>query len=346
MSKKDFTKDVFKILGEMLTALTEKEFAVINNRYGLQNRQIMTLAAIGEQFNITRERVRQIQDNALKKLRRQFEQSDLDDFKNLVLNSLKKSGLILSENDMRELLLQNFPQNLNQINELLLLAEIVPSVVFQHNKVEYLPHFRIDSLSFKEIVALCNKAEKFLKESKAIVNLSTLFEYVTGMSAGNSVISFEASLKLYRKLVCDGRGVSLREWKFVNPKTLYDKILFVLNEIKEPLHFSEISKKIEAHGFDFKKVSVQAVHNELINNSIFVLIGRGIYALKDWGYNEGTVSDVIESVLSKSGPMHLYDLTQEVLQRRKVKPVTIQINLNSKKSKFRKNRDGLYELAN
>jgi hypothetical protein len=94
-----------------------------------------------------------------------------------------------------------------------------------------------------------------------------------------------------------------------------------------------------------KKVSLQAVHNELISNPAFVLIGRGIYALKAWGYKEGTVSDVLESVLGKKGAMNLSDLTKEVLKLRKVKPITIQINLSSKKNKFRKNREGLYELV-
>jgi hypothetical protein len=39
------------------------------------------------------------------------------------------------------------------------------------------------------------------------------------------------------------------------------------------------------------------VHNELIRNKDFVLVGRGIYALKEWGYEPGTVSHVIEAIL-------------------------------------------------
>jgi DNA-binding winged helix-turn-helix (wHTH) protein len=78
---------------------------------------------------------------------------------------------------------------------------------------------------------------------------------------------------------------------------------------------------------------------------MFVLIGRGTYALKDWGYEEGTVSEVIESILSEEGPLSLNDLTQKVLQRRKVKEVTVQVNLNTKKDIFKKNTDGQYELV-
>ena len=67
--------------------------------------------------------------------------------------------------------------------------------------------------------------------------------------------------------------------------------------------------------------------------------------MRSWGFKEGTVSDVLESILSKKGPMQLAQLTDEVLKMRKVKPITIQINLSSKKNKFRKNREGLYELV-
>ena len=140
-------------------------------------------------------------------------------------------------------------------------------------------------------------------------------------------------------------GYSLLSWRHVNPRTLSDKVEFVLNKMKEPLHFLKIVEKIEAESFDKKKVSMQAVHNELISSDKFVLIGRGIYAMRTWGFKEGTVSDVLESILSKKGPMPLVDLTQEVLKMRKVKPITIQINLSSKKNKFRKNREGKYELV-
>ena len=124
--------------------------------------------------------------------------------------------------------------------------------------------------------------------------------------------------------------------KHLNCKKIFKKV---------DKHFLDIVNDIEGNTFDSKKVSLQAVHNELISNPAFVLIGRGIYALKAWGYKDGTVSDVLESVLAKMGPLNLKDLTSEVLKLRKVKPITIQINLSSKKHKFRKNKEGLYELV-
>ena len=45
------------------------------------------------------------------------------------------------------------------------------------------------------------------------------------------------------------------------------------------MHFSDISKAIKDSDFKRKNVTTQAIHNELIKDSRFILIGRGIYAL-------------------------------------------------------------------
>ncbi|HBY74441.1 TPA: hypothetical protein DEG21_00690 [Patescibacteria group bacterium] len=64
---------------------------------------------------------------------------------------------------------------------------------------------------------------------------------------------------------------------------------------KQPVHFVELTNSIATH---FKEpVKTATIHNELIRNNEFVLIGRGIYVLKEWGYKPGTVIDVIIDIL-------------------------------------------------
>ena len=96
--------------------------------------------------------------------------------------------------------------------------------------------------------------------------------------------------------------------------------------------------------FDVKRVNVQAVHNELIRNSHFVLIGRGIYALDEWGYKNGTVADVIEEVLADAKARTREEITKAVLDRRHVKTITIYLNLKNKNQFVRVGRDK-YTLA-
>jgi RNA polymerase primary sigma factor len=59
-------------LGKIVASLPEKEAAILTMRFGLKNHTEMTLQAVAEQLHVTRERVRQIQNNALKKLKQNF----------------------------------------------------------------------------------------------------------------------------------------------------------------------------------------------------------------------------------------------------------------------------------
>jgi RNA polymerase primary sigma factor len=53
---------------EMLGAIDEREAKVLKMRYGLDNKEPRTLKQIGDMLNISRERVRQVENEALRKL--------------------------------------------------------------------------------------------------------------------------------------------------------------------------------------------------------------------------------------------------------------------------------------
>lgn len=92
-------------------------------------------------------------------------------------------------------------------------------------------------------------------------------------------------------------------------------------------------------------MTTQAIHNELIKDGRFVLIGRGIYALKEWGYSKGTVSDIIAQVLKTAGePMHRDEIVKKVLEKRQVKETTVLLNLQSK-PQFKRTKKATYGLA-
>ena len=111
------------------------------------------------------------------------------------------------------------------------------------------------------------------------------------------------------------------------------------------MHFSEIAKEIRESDFKRKNVTVQAIHNELIKDSRFVLIGRGIYALSDWGYTKGTISDIIHLILEKAEkPLTREEIVKQVLKMRKVKETTILLNLQNKKL-FKRVDKNSYTLA-
>jgi len=131
----------------------------------------------------------------------------------------------------------------------------------------------------------------------------------------------------------------------VNPKNIRDKIYVILYEKGKPLHFNDISEAIKDSEFKRKDVTTQAIHNELIKDSRFVLIGRGIYALKEWGYEKGTVADIITEVLKKAKePLHRDEIVKRVLKSRHVKETTILLNLQGK-PQFKRVAKATYALA-
>ncbi len=136
-----------------------------------------------------------------------------------------------------------------------------------------------------------------------------------------------------------------RDWRDVKPKTINDKIFLVLQNNGKPMHYQDIAKKINETGFDGKSVNTATVHNELILDEKYVLVGRGLYALQSWGYTKGTVADIIESLLKKTNqPMTKQEIADEVMKQRLVKKTTIDLALMNKK-RFQRLSGGKYALV-
>ena len=68
-----------QILG-VLDTLTPREEKVLRLRYGIDDGKIRTLEEVGKEFNVTRERIRQIEAKALRKLRHPSRSKKLKDF--------------------------------------------------------------------------------------------------------------------------------------------------------------------------------------------------------------------------------------------------------------------------
>lgn len=89
-----------------------------------------------------------------------------------------------------------------------------------------------------------------------------------------------------------------------------------------------------------KNVLPQTVHNELIKDARFVLVGRGTYALSEWGYKPGTVKDVMVQVLRENGnSMDKEEIIKKTLDQRQVKESTILLNLQDR-NHFEKDKGG------
>jgi hypothetical protein len=122
----------------------------------------------------------------------------------------------------------------------------------------------------------------------------------------------------------------LATWPSVNPRNIRDKIFVVMDQNGKPMHFAEISKAIKSQNFVRNNITPQAIHNELIKDSRFMLVGRGIYALDTWGFKKGTIADIIADVLRNEQPLHREEIVRRVLKERQVREATILLNLQNK----------------
>ncbi|MEK7536867.1 MAG: sigma factor-like helix-turn-helix DNA-binding protein [Patescibacteria group bacterium] len=331
---------------EILKSLNPRTQDIVSRRFGLKTGNIETLESIGQKYNITRERVRQIEEVALREFRKKFDGFNLSD-------QVFKIKAILQgyENVIREdLLFHEFSgsSRYNKTNGALVFLMTVssnfercPEDDHYHSIWTVKDPFYIDKA--KEAT---EKLVHAFKKQNSVVPETELVSFFNKTSQENAsdpkiVLSYLGLHKAMGKNIFGEAG--LVSWPEIRPKGIKDKAYLIFKRINKPLHFREITDAINSHNFDSKKANFQTVHNELIKDKRFVLVGRGLYALSDWGFEAGTVKDVLTSILKKHGPMPREKIIAKTAEARFVKPNTIVLNLQDKKL-FKKDKDGFYRL--
>ncbi|MDP2090262.1 MAG: sigma factor-like helix-turn-helix DNA-binding protein [Candidatus Gracilibacteria bacterium] len=328
-------KNIVKSFSDILDSLSMKEKNVIERRVGLFSEK-ETLQNIGNSFKpqITRERVRQIEESGIKKIGRIIKSTILKDVQDVANKYLELNGGIISRDKVISIIIKELELEKN-VNSGILEAIIQSDYDIKKSKQRLGSkiYFSMPYIDKKIIDQVHKEALKILKKKKDVMKKISLYETISEniKSKDKLSISFINSvLDLFEDIVFgEEELIGLTKWKILNPKTLKDKAIYIMKREKVPMHFIDLSNKItDLLG---KTVKVNTIHNELIRNNEFVLIGRGIYALKEWGFIPGTVLDVIANILEKKGePMSTEDLTKEVLKTRNVKPTTIYMNLQNK----------------
>lgn len=330
-----------ELINNLLILLSPKEKHIIENRYSLNDRPHATLEKIGREFGVTRERIRQIEKNALKKLSRNVVNTRLHQFNQFGKTIIQKyEGVVVEEKLLSEILaLVSDPKTIDP-SALKLSLELDSNLEKMPNTINCYPYFKLKTLERKEINDVCERTIQYLSgksDTEGIEAILRMLETKTGKKWSKQFVL--SCLELDRRIKVVKKGIGLSAWRHINPRTLRDKIHYILNEIQKPLHYVEIANRISESRFDRKVINVQAVHNELIRDQDFVLIGRGIYALRRWGYEDGTVAEVISSILKEKGPLDREQVILEVLKKRQVKRITILLNLKNKPIFERVGRD-------
>lgn len=329
---------VLNEIAEFLLLLTQKERYVIERRFNLDKKDRATLEQIGQHFSVTRERIRQIEKNALSKLKRNLQNCGLQQISEVAYEVLTSAGGVMRE---EFLIAEIINRNVNfDMESLQLILTIDHRFSRIPNTVSFHPYIIVNELNQSEVEALCRDTVDYLAKNKTTTKIVDLYKFIIKKSdSGINEKMFGSLIQIDKKIkLLETDLVGLYEWRNINPRTLRDKIFYVLRKEKGPMHFMDIANKIIESRFDKKKINLQAVHNELIRHEDFILIGRGIYGLSEWGYKSGTVADVIQEILKSKDSMSQEEIIQEVMKQRKVKPITIILSLKNKENFVRVGR--------
>jgi len=335
--------NIEKIVNDILVTIDrEREREIVARRYGLFDRK-ETLEQIGELLGITRERVRQLEKAVVTRLKAAAEAGQtphIAEVQTELKAQVESMGKVVRITELAKTLTKD-NSRIDQAR-VSFLAKLCPELVVIDDNDHFYHSVGIKSVHDEKKIK--DQVSKIIEAIKKIAEPASIEKFAE--EAGQSDAKHTEALASTSKALASLNGRwGLVKWPMVNPKNIRDKIYVILYENGKHMHFNEISEAIKDSDFKRKDVTTQAIHNELIKDKRFVLIGRGIYALKEWGYEKGTVADIITEVLKESKePLHRDEIVKKVLKSRHVKETTILLNLQGK-PQFKRVAKATYALA-
>ncbi|MBI5005074.1 MAG: hypothetical protein HZC03_00460 [Candidatus Lloydbacteria bacterium] len=334
-----------QVTKKFLAVLPERIRVVVSERFGLgADGTRKTLESIGQKYGVTRERIRQIEDFGLKSIQK----SDVYKNEQAVFDNLKEalmeySGGVASESHFFDHISKD-ESTQNHLHLLLVLGE-----PFEKKKEDdkFVHRWVVEQSIAKAVHDALDRLISGLNKDDLITEEELMERFSGHLGSVPAQYQNEETVRRWLSLSKMIGTNPLGEWGVaaspnVNARGMRDYAFLVIRRHGSPMHFTEVAKEITKL-FD-KQAHTATCHNELIKDSRFVLVGRGLYALSEWGYARGIVRDVISDVLKEHGALSKEDIIDKVMQERYVKPNTIIVNLQNG-TYFKKTKDGDYTLA-
>jgi len=335
-------------INNLIRDLKPRQKEILIGRFGLLDGEKKTLANLGDKYDITRERVRQIEEESLKIARERLgtekaikEISDTINNHLQGLGGLRKDDLFIAE--IKTLLKD---KNLHHWH-LRFLSEILSSPLYYPADSNFHNFWYLDEKTIPLVSRFISRLEKLISDKKDDLIFYKKFDdyFVKAAKTHNLLVP----IGLNYLLVSQRFGTNafgdwgLNDWEEINPKTVREKAYLVLKKQESPLHFRSIADTINKVNFGGRLAHPQTVHNELIKDPRFILVGRGTYGLKERGFVSGTAREIIGQILKKEGPLTPKKIVELVSRQRLLKENTVIINLHDKKY-FKKLEDGRYSV--
>ncbi len=340
---------VSKIITSLISDISQRQQDILVGRFGLsKDGEIRTLADLGEEYGITRERVRQIEADVLTLIaERVNSRADVSEIVEKSLDHLRSVGGLKREDYFVDDLKFLFDDDSLSPEQIRFLFAVSGSPTLYESDEDYFDFYYDEEPALNNAREFVKNAAKFFADKKEHLVFQNKFAPLVEELARNHKLSEFVALNY---LIASKKfGVNpfndfgLSHWEEINPKTIRSKAYLVLKKQGTPLHFRELSDLINQWSDARKRAYAQTVHNELIKDSRVVLVGRGIYALREHGYLPGTCQEIIVKVLKDKGPLSKDEIMSHISKQRILKPNTILLNLQNKKH-FQRTPDGRYRL--
>lgn len=328
---------------KLLSVLADRAREVIIKRYGLgKDTNKMTLDSIGRIYGITRERVRQIENYALNNIRKSdVYKSEKTSFSELeeLLHSL--GGIVVEED-----FLGHMAKDISIQNHIHFILVVSDTFKKRKDDAEFKHRWHVNEELAKQVEDSLRKLYSSLSDNDLLPESEIINKFLEHLESVSEKYKNQEIVKRWLSLSKNIGKNTIGEWGVahspnIKTKGMRDYAFLVIRKHGSPIHFKEVAKQITK--VFKKKAHVATTHNELIKDKRFVLVGRGLYALREWGYMSGVVKDVIKSLIEKNGPLTKEDIIDKVLKERYVKENTIMVNLQNQKH-FKRTKDGKYDV--
>jgi len=333
-----------QVTKKLLSVLPDRARDVLEKRYGLGNTpEISTLESIGQTYGITRERVRQIENYGIQSIQKSDAYKEFTEIFEELQTAMHTLGGVVSEEELLLELAKDTSLR-NHIYFLLVVGDpfkrIKEDDAFTHRwcvekniseTVETALQNIFDSLSEDDLIS----------EDEILARLKTELGEIEERYRDEKIL--RRWLSISKQISCNPLG----EWGHsaspnVHAKGIRDYAYLAVKRHGSPMHFKEVAEAIK--NLFNKKAHIATTHNELIKDKRFVLVGRGLYALSEWGYTAGVVKDVLRDILVTYGPLTRDEIIDKVRKERYVKDNTIIVNLQDS-GLFKKLPDGNYMIV-
>lgn len=331
------------IVKKLLGSLPERSRTVLEARFGLgTSPERVTLESIGKKWGITRERVRQIENHGLATLRKSSAFADAQAAFDELERIIDSLGGVVCEDDLLNFITKDASMQ-NHIYFLLVLGD---PFKYQKEDDETRRCWYVDPALSDKIQTALKHLYEGLSDEDLIPESDMIDRFLLELKDINDKHRDDEVLKRWLSISKKIGKNPLGEWgpsasPNVKTKGVRDYAYLAVKKHGSPLHFREVSQLIEKM---FNRAAhVATTHNELIKDDRFVLVGRGMYALKEWGYASGVVRDVVRNILKQNGPLTKEQIVEKVLKERHVKPGTVVVNLQNQKY-FKRGKDGKFTV--